>query len=73
MAMEGADPAFRALLAESRAQLDEASRLVKAAEVCAASDAADFSVDLFAEINRNVDQARKVLDAAGIVYRLTSA
>jgi hypothetical protein len=69
MKIPDGDPALMVLLAESRARLEDASRLPKAVQTCVQNDAADFGVDLLSEVAQNIDQARQVLKSVVTVHQ----
>lgn len=70
MATDDIQLAFRTLLIESRLRVDEASRLLVAAERCAENQAQDYGIELFDEVTRCLDNAKVLLVAAGTVDRL---
>jgi hypothetical protein len=65
------EPAIKILLTEIHGKLDEASRIAKAAEACAATGAISEGVSVSMEIEQLIYEAGRLHDAASLLDRLS--
>ena len=64
------EPAIKILLTEIHTKLDEAARIAKAAEACAATGAIAEGVSVSMDIEQLIYEAGRLGDAASLLNRL---
>ena len=64
------EPAIKILLTEIHTKLDEATRIAKAAEACAAAGAVTEGVSVSMDIEQLIYEAGRLGDAASLLNRL---
>jgi hypothetical protein len=65
------DPAIKIILGEIHSKLDEAARVAKAAEACAAAGAVAEGVSVSMDIEQLIYEAGRLQDAASLLNRLS--
>lgn len=65
------ESAIKIFLTEIRERLDKASRIAKAAEVCALAGDADNGVQVALDIEQLAYEAGRMLDAASLLNRIS--
>jgi hypothetical protein len=65
------EPTIRILLTEIHGKLDEAARIAKAAEACAATGAVAEGVTVSMDIEQLIYEAGRLGDAASLLNRLS--